>query len=173
MNKVELDGNLPRFLRGKNRFGAPGAILIFQGVIVSIMSSIFILMPTINSSYWLLTTISAQLYMVMYILMFIAAIRLRYKYPKIKRPFTISGGKAGIWFIAALGASICLFTIVIGFYPPQGIEIYNLFQYEALITFGLVFFSLVPFIVNAISKSNSQEIENSKNSTLLESKVFT
>ena len=47
----------------------------------------------------------------MYILVFAAAIRLRYTKPAAVRPFTIPGGKAGIWIVAGLGLAGCTFGL--------------------------------------------------------------
>ena len=71
------DGYLPRHFANENRFAAPKVLLIYQALIVTVISMVFLLLPSINASYWLLTALSAQLYMLMYILMFAAALRLR------------------------------------------------------------------------------------------------
>jgi amino acid transporter len=60
----------------------PKRLLLTQAIIVTCMSLVFILMPSVSSAFWILSAIVAQLYLIMYILLFAAAIKLRYKYQK-------------------------------------------------------------------------------------------
>ena len=57
-------------------------------------------MPTISNAFWVTTALTGQLYMIMYVLMFAAAIRLRYTQPDIERPYKVPFGKPGIWVIS-------------------------------------------------------------------------
>ncbi len=156
------DGNLPPILQHENRFAAPTSLLWLQAIIVTFIAGIFVLMPSINSSYWLLTAASAQLYMVMYIIMFAAAIKLRYKHPTVKRPFIIPGGKAGIWFIAGLGFLTSIFTLIIGFFPPQGVNIGSLLRYESFIIGLFLLMSIPPFIIYALRKPHWKDVAVAK-----------
>ena len=65
-----LDGNLPPVFQTANQHGAPVIMLVGQAVIVTVLSTLFLFMPSVNGSYWLLTAMAAQLYMLMYLLMF-------------------------------------------------------------------------------------------------------
>lgn len=141
------DGCLPPMLQRENRYAAPSALLIIQAILVSLVAAVFIFMPTINSSYWLLTVVAAQLYMFMYILMFAAGIRLRYKHPGQQSPFQIAGGKFGMWLIAGIGLASAVFTVIIGFAPPAGVKIGSLLSYESLIVGLLLVMSIPPFII--------------------------
>ncbi len=38
-------------------------MLITQAIIVTVLSALFLFMPSVNGSYWLLTALAAQLYM--------------------------------------------------------------------------------------------------------------
>ncbi|MFZ4077582.1 MAG: APC family permease, partial [Legionellaceae bacterium] len=62
------DGNLPLFFQRENAQGAPVIMLIGQALIVTCLSALFLFMPSVNGSYWLLTALAAQLYMLMYLL---------------------------------------------------------------------------------------------------------
>ena len=139
------DGHLPSIFQKQNRHGAPVNLLIYQACIVTALTTLFLFMPSINSSYWLLTVLAAQLYMFMYLLMFAAGIYLRYKCPDQPRPFKIPGGKFGMWLVAGMGMIGCITTIVVGFIPPTDIQMGTLAQYDALIVGGLLMMSLPPF----------------------------
>ncbi|HYF98017.1 MAG TPA: APC family permease [Coxiellaceae bacterium] len=143
------DGNLPRFCRHENRYGAPKALLIVQAVIVSAITLVFLLLPSVNGSYWLLTALAAQLYMLMYVIMFTAAIRLRYKpaHTSWVKAFRIPGGNWGMCLVAGVGILASIATFFIGFIPPENINIGSVWRYESLLVVGLIVMSVPPFIM--------------------------
>jgi amino acid transporter len=136
------DNLLPKFFEKKNRYNSPRNLLLIQGVVVSLISLLFIFMPSINSSYWLINVVASQLYMLMYILMFLAAIYLRFKYPKQHRPFKVFGGKWGLFIVCAFGIISATITFFIGFIPPTNMSIKSVFDYEAIII-ALLFIMIV------------------------------
>lgn len=148
------DGNLPKICRKENRFGSPTVILIAQALIVSAISCVFLLMPSVNGSYWLLTALAAQLYMLMYVLMFAAAIRLRYKSSfSLLKGFKIPGGNWGMWIVALAGILASTVTFIIGFIPPNNIQIGSTWHYEALLITGLIVMSVPPLIMYRLCKN--------------------
>ncbi len=140
------DGNLPPVFQHTNQFQAPSVMLIGQAIIVTVLSSLFLFMPSVNGSYWLLTALAAQLYMMMYLLMFAAAIMLRVKAPHHPRAFRIPGGLAGLVFVAVVGMIGALMTLVVSFIPPDGINIGSVSRYEMTLVGGLLLMCLPPFI---------------------------
>ncbi|MBA3536809.1 MAG: amino acid permease [Tatlockia sp.] len=141
-----VDGNLPEFFLRANRKGAPIVMLITQAIIVTFLSTLFLFMPSVNGSYWLLTALAAQLYMLMYLLMFAAAIKLRFSAPKQPRAFQIPGGIAGIIFVAGVGSIGAITTLVVSFMPPDGINVGSVMRYEFTLVIGLLIMCLPPFI---------------------------
>lgn len=141
------DGCLPVCLQKTNKHGAPVAVLLLQGVIFSILCSAFILFPTINGSYWFLSALTAQLAMMVYLLMFAAGIRLRYSHPQQERAYRVPGKNLGMWLAAGAGFLTSLFAIALGFIPPTGIVIGSLFKYESLLIIGIVVFTVLPFML--------------------------
>jgi amino acid transporter len=95
-------------------------------------------MPSIGGSYWLLTALNIQLYMLMYVMMFIAALYLRYKFKDQPRPFAIPGGKIGMWLVCLLGLLGCAITLAVGFFPPRGINVGSVFSYEVIFVSGIL-----------------------------------
>lgn len=146
------DGKLPKHMHRENLSGAPSVLLIYQALIVSVITMVFLLMPTVNGSYWLLTALAAQLYMLMYILMFAAGIRLRYSKSPIHDGFKIPGGNWGMWIVAGAGIVGAVTTLIIGFIPPTNIQIASELHYEELLIAGLILMSLPPFILHFIQK---------------------
>ncbi|MDF2691005.1 MAG: amino acid transporter [Gammaproteobacteria bacterium] len=150
------DGYLPPFLQKQNSKASPTNLLYIQGAIVTVLSSLFLFMPSVNSSYWLLNVLTTQLYMLMYLCVFFAFLRLRYKHPDAKRPFRVPGGKIGMWLISLLGILSMLFTVYIGFIPPAQIPYHSVLEYEAILGIGLVVFCLPPLIMHVVQKDSWQ-----------------
>jgi putative glutamate/gamma-aminobutyrate antiporter len=141
------DGCLPRQLSFKNRHGVPVAILFLQGMIFTILCGVFILMPTITSSFWILSNITSILALLVYVGMFMAVIQLRYKHPEVHRAFIIPGGKIGLWSTCIIGLASSIFTIGIGFLPPSQISVGNIRTYEWTMGLGVIISCILPFII--------------------------
>ncbi len=145
-------GDLPPFFRKLNRHGMPVSLLITQGVIVTLFSVIFLIMPTVSAAYWILNAMVAQLYLIMYILLFAAAIKLRYKRPDVPRSYKIPGGKLGIWSVAGLGILGCFSTFLIGFFPPAQLETGSTLFYVLFLLLGILIACGAPSIILLFKK---------------------
>jgi putative glutamate/gamma-aminobutyrate antiporter len=140
-------GDLPPAMRKLNKYGMPYVLMTTQATIVSLISFMFILMPTLNSAYWIITVLSSQLYLLMYLLMFAAAIKLRYKRPNIERAYRVPGGKAGMWVVAGMGFLSSLFALVIGYFPPAQILTGSSTFYVNFLIVATLAASLAPWII--------------------------
>ena len=147
-------GDLPPFCRKLNSRGMPLNLLIIQAVIVSIISLLFLLMPSVNSAYFIITVIVSQLYLIMYLLMFSAAIKLRYKKPNVERTYKIPFGNAGMWVVASLGILASAFTLIIGFFPPTQILSSGGGFYVGFLISGVVLACITPAIILKFKKEN-------------------
>jgi len=137
-------GFLPDYLQKQNAHGVPKNLLIAQAILVSLICSVFFLFSSLNTAYWLLTAVSVQLYMLVYILIFFSALRLRHQSTYSTNVFSIPGKKIGLWITCLLGLSGCLLTILVGFVPPHNLNIENKFYYE------LAFFSSVLLMLSPV-----------------------
>ena len=137
----------PKFLQKTNASDMPTTLMFLQALFVTCLSFVFIFMPNLSSGFWMLTVLAAQLYIVMYLLMFLSAIILRYRKKEVKRHYRVPGGKKGMWIVSLLGILGCLFTFIVGFIPPTSIEKKNLLFFELFITLGLLFFCSLPLII--------------------------
>lgn len=140
------DGNLPEVFQRTNARGAPVVMLFTQATIVTVLSALFLFMPSVNGSYWLLTALAAQLYMLMYFIMFIAAIRLRFSEPYQPRAFKIPGGLFGMLLVAGVGIVGVLTTLGVSFIPPDGIDVGSTARYEFTLISGLILMCAPPFV---------------------------
>jgi amino acid transporter len=139
-----LNGDLPPALQRVNKRMVPTALLLVQGIVGTLLALIYLFVPSVNAGYWFLTIITSQVYSVLYVMMFLAAIRLRSTKPKVERPFRVPGGKAGMWFIAGLGISASIFGIIIGFVPPATISFGGTLSYVVPLAIGLIAACAIP-----------------------------
>jgi amino acid transporter len=132
-------GYLPNWLYGLNKHGIPSRILILQAILVTIFCGGFILFPSINAMYWLFTDLSTEIYMVMYVMMFAAAIRLKRSHAKHPRPFAIPGGRIGYYLTCILGTIGCFITLIVGFFPPeQSMDVGGVTHFRLIFTLGII-----------------------------------
>lgn len=150
-----LDGDLPRFMRKTNSRAMPIAIMLVQAIVVSALTLVFLYMPTVGSSYWILLALASSLYMVMYILLFIAAIRLRYTQPNVTRPYRVPGGFPGMWITAGLGILGAAFSILISLFPPSQIETGSPVLYVVILIGGILLFCGLPFLIYQFREKTS------------------
>jgi amino acid transporter len=149
------DGSLPQFFARMNKQEAPIAILLTQAVIVSLLSLVFILMPTVNSSYWFLSVITAQLALIVYIVLFAAALKLHYHKPDVPRHFRVPGKRKGMWIVCVTGALCCFAVILFGFLPPSQVPVGNVFLYELALLAGIFICCSAPHFIYRASKKRS------------------
>ncbi len=115
------DDCLPRIFQKTNRQEMPIALLFIQGILFTILCSAFILMPSVNSAFWLLTASSSQLALIYYVFLFASGLRLRYKKPDVHRTFRVGKSPALLWIICLLAILTCIVAICFGFLPPPDI----------------------------------------------------
>jgi len=138
-------GFLPKFFRQTNRHGVAYPILIAQAILVSLFCLIFLLVPSVNAFYWFLTGLSTNLYMIMYVLMFLSAIKLYYCFEDRPISFRIPGKHIGLWTTALLGLIGCGITIFVGFFPPEDLLISTTY-YASLMIIGMTLMILPIFL---------------------------
>ncbi|MBS0287774.1 MAG: amino acid permease [Proteobacteria bacterium] len=149
------DGLLPGYLAKTNRYGVPYAMLLTQGGICSLLTLVYILLPTVEGAYYLLSSMAAQLSLLMYAILFAGAISLRYTQPNKERPFKIPGKNWGIWLFAGMGILISLVVIVLGFVPPTSkVNLGDVVMYEGCLIAGIAVILLpLVFIHKPTAKS--------------------
>lgn len=138
---------LPQSMCRLNKHGVASRILITQALLVTVLCSGFLLFPSVNAIYWLFTDLSTELYIMMYVLMFIAAWNLKGKFAHLKRPFAIPGGKIGYYFTCFLGLCGCTMTLIVGFIPPVEFMNFGSASHFRLVFSLGIFLMLLPAIL--------------------------
>jgi amino acid transporter len=145
------DGNLPPFFSKLNKNGVQQNILLVQGSLVTLLAFSFLLAPSIEAVYWFLTDLYTHLYLIMYLVLFAAVVKLRYAKPKIKRAFTIPFGRGGVWLVAGIGFLGVLAGFIVGLIPPtQFGEKAVLFEIASLVS--IIVITAAPFLIRKIMK---------------------
>jgi glutamate:GABA antiporter len=145
-------GLLPPIFHKTNATHTPTNLLFFQAIIVTIAAFIFLYLPNVNVSYWMLSALSVQMYLFVYLLLFPAALVLRYRKPHVARAYRIPYGNVGMWVVAIVGFAAALFALYISFFPPQQIAIGSLLRYELILILGIVAIIALPLVIYAWRK---------------------
>ncbi len=152
--RASFEGDFPKVFQGHNRQLAPTSVLWIQAAIGTLFALLFLFEPTVSASYWILSALTTQLLVIMYVLMFAAVIRLRYTQPDRPRPYKIPGGKVGVWIMAGLGVAGCVFAFYVGFVPPSQIATGNHVLYICLMVFFTALLALPPVIISRFRKDS-------------------
>ena len=145
-------GYLPPFFQRTNKLGVQRNILLVQGGIVTLLSLLFVVMPSVQSFYQILSQLTILLYLIMYMLMFAAAITLRYKMKSTPRPFRLGKGNGLMWLLGILGFGGSLLAFILSFVPPGQISTGSHTVWYSVLTIGCVVMVVIPFIIYAMRK---------------------
>lgn len=145
-------GYLPPFFQKSNSSGVQRNILLIQGGLVTLLSLLFVVMPSVQSFYQILSQLTILLYLIMYMLMFAAAIVLRYKMKTAPRPFRLGKGNALMWILGVTGFAGSLLAFVLSFIPPGQINTGNNTVWYAVLIIGCIVMVVIPFIIYAMRK---------------------
>ena len=146
---VGRQGYLPPKLQGVNKYGMQVPIMVVQGVIVTILAILFAIVPSVQSVFWIFSAMAVQLYLIMYMMMFLAAMKLRRSHPDVKRGFRTPA----MGFFGWLGFFASLLAFFIGFVVPEG-NAMNQLTYTLILVGGIVVLGIWPFIIYMFRKES-------------------
>jgi amino acid transporter len=143
------EGYLPPFLQKLNKHGVQQNILVTQGLVTTVIALGYALIPDVSSVYWIFSVITTQVYLIVYLLMFVAAVRLRRTQPDHERGYRapMLVGLCGVGFAASLAA------LLIGFIPPSQFGDGNPALYFVIVAAGALGLGLlVPYLFYKLRK---------------------
>lgn len=146
------EGEIPPILAKTNKNGVQISILLVQGVIVTVLALTYFVMTNVSVAFFLLSAMTVTLYLIMYMLMYAAAIRLRYSQPNLKRSYRVPGGSPGMWCVAGVGFAGVLFAFIVGFFPPSQLPVGSPTLYVGLVAAGTVLFTGLPLLIGAMKR---------------------
>ncbi|MEU5663891.1 APC family permease [Streptomyces longwoodensis] len=136
------EGYLPPYLQKLNRHGVQQNILVTQGVVTTVIALMYAFIPNVSNVYWIFSTITTQVYLIVYLLMFVAAVRLRRTQPDHPRGYRVPA----LRLLCGVGLLSSLAALAIGFVPPSQFGGGSVWAYVAMIAGGLVILGLlIPF----------------------------
>jgi glutamate:GABA antiporter len=145
-------GEIPPILTKVNKHGMPTNMFLFQAIVITILTALFLFMPSVSSSYWLIMGMVFIVYLGMYVLLFISGIVLRYKYPNADRPYKIPGGNFGMWLLGIIGILSTVFGIIISFLPPSQLNVGSTMRYELILLTGVFGFIIMGLLIYKLRK---------------------
>ncbi|WP_421861309.1 APC family permease [Parvibaculum sp.] len=118
--EAALDGNLPpMFARLHAVHKTPASAAIVTGVVTTVVIVIYgFLAADAEDLFWTLFAFSSIVFLLPYLVMFAAFLRLRSIDPATPRPYRVPGGNGGAWVFAILCMLFILQAIVFFIYTP-------------------------------------------------------
>ena len=144
------DGELPQALTKTNKNGVQKNILFIQGGIVTLLSLLYIFIKDVNVAWFLLSALTAGLYLIMYMLMYASAIKLRRTRPDLPRTYKVPGGNTGMWLVAGIGFLAVLFSFILTFFPPSQLPVGSPAAYTGLVAGGTLLFAAIPLVISSM-----------------------
>lgn len=130
------NGFMPITMAKCNKYNMPSKILLLQAVVVSCVSAAILVEPTINGIYWLLTDLSTELYLLMYLILFFSAWRICKNIPNHK--LKVVRGRVGLNIACAFGLLGTIVSLLVGFIPPDMISVGSTAHFETVFIVGLI-----------------------------------
>ena len=137
-------GFLPPHFQKLNKQGIQANILVAQGIVTSIIACLYAFIPDVSSAYWIFSVMTTQVYLVVYVLMFVTAVKLRRDKPDHPRGYRAPF----LGLLCAVGLLSTLAAFFIGFVPPSQFGNGDTLTYVLLVAGGVFIIGfLVPFLL--------------------------
>jgi glutamate:GABA antiporter len=150
------NGYLPPFLQRLNKHGVQQNILVAQGIVTTAIALMYAFIPDVSSAYWIFSVITTQVYLIMYLLMFVAAVRLRRRQPHHPRGYRAP--MLGVW--CGVGFTASLAALLIGFVPPSQFGGGSVGVYVVVVACGALGLGLlVPFLFYKLRKPSWRTVD--------------
>ncbi len=144
-------GYLPRYFQELNSNGVQLHILVAQGLIITVIGVLYALVPAVSRAYWVFAALATEVYLIMYVLMFVAAINLRRRQPKHPRGYRAPALPA----ICVVGTLASAAACVIGLLPPSQLGHITTVPYLlALLAATLLVGLLPPLLLHKLRRSD-------------------
>ncbi len=155
MQEAGKKGLLPKKLIEENKKGVPTKFLLLQGVIVTVWAAVLTFGGGGNNvSFFTAISLTVIIYIVGYIIFFLAYIKLARKHKDLKRAFEIK--KPLKLILAFAGLIISVFALAISFVPPSQLtEKGAPEQYLTILIISFVIVLIVPFLIYKVMRKKN------------------
>jgi glutamate:GABA antiporter len=108
-------GFLPPYFQELNANGVQLRILVAQGILITLIGLLYAVVPEVSRAYWVFAAVATEVYLIMYILMFVAAINLRRRQPEHQRGYRAPA----LVTISVVGTLASAAACLVGLLPPS------------------------------------------------------
>ena len=144
-------GYLPRYFQQLNSHGVQLHILVAQGIIVTLIGLLYAVVPAVSRAYWVFAALATEVYLIMYVLMFVAAINLRRRQPDHQRGYRAPALVTTCVVGALASAAACL----VGLLPPSQLGHISTLPYLlALLAATLLVALFPPLLLHKLRRSD-------------------
>ncbi|MFI3284524.1 MAG: amino acid permease [Erysipelotrichaceae bacterium] len=149
-------GLLPKALSEKNKEGVPVKFLILQGIIVSIWTAVLTFGGGGNDNLSFFTAISLTvvIYVLAYIIFFVAYLKMVLKHDDLQRSFEFSKNKVIKCIVGLSGLLVSLIAFGISFIPPSELSGEGT-TYLTILVASFVVTLVIPFIIYSVMRKKN------------------
>jgi glutamate:GABA antiporter len=133
-------GYLPRYFHELNPNGVQLHILVAQGVVITLIGLLYAVVPAVSSAYWVFAALATEVYLIMYVLMFVAAVNLRRRQPQHPRGYRAPALVA----ICVVGTLASIAAAVVGLVPPSQLGHITTLPYLLALLAGTLLVAILP-----------------------------
>ncbi len=133
-------GYLPLYFQKVNRHGIEIHILAAQAVVITLIALLYAFIPTVSRAYWIFTALATQVYLITYVVMFIAAVRLRRAQPDHQRGYRAPA----LSLLCIVGGLASVIAFLIGFVSPSQLGHTSPLVYALLMAAGILALGVLP-----------------------------
>ncbi len=133
-------GYLPPYFQKVNAHGIEIHILAAQAVVITVIAMLYAFIPTVSNDYWIFAALATQVYLIMYVLMFIAAVRLRRAQPDHPRGYRAPA----LTQLCVVGGLSSVVAFLLGFVSPAQLAHASPLLYGVLIAAGILGLGVLP-----------------------------
>ncbi|MGH2882812.1 MAG: APC family permease, partial [Solirubrobacteraceae bacterium] len=133
-------GYLPRYFQQVNANGVQVRILVSQGIVITVIGLLYAVVPTVSRAYWVFAALATEVYLIMYVLMFVSAARLRRRAPGHERGYRAPALTA----ICVVGAIASVVACAVGLLPPSQLGRVSTTGYAVALLGGVIAIGVLP-----------------------------
>lgn len=162
MYEAAKDGFLPKRFRKTNKYGIETNVMILQGVIVSIVGALLTFGAGGNKAslpFQIAMSLTVAVYTLMYMLMFVAYLRLQTNYKDLHRTFRAARSQGLRITFGVLGFILSAFGFVVTFFPPAALSAADKHTYLVLLLTAFIIMFVLPFILYRFHAKWSQDLD--------------
>jgi glutamate:GABA antiporter len=133
-------GYLPPYFQKLNSSGVQLRILVAQGIVITLIGLLYAVVPAVSRAYWIFAALATEVYLIMYVLMFVAAINLRRREPEHQRGYRAPA----LVTICVVGTLASGAACVVGLLPPSQLGHISTPPYLLALLAATILVGLVP-----------------------------